>query len=101
MTVLAKAKSQLENVSEDDDVRSDVLSEPETLSNYDHSVEESKVSVKSGRGGSGRSRDENWQNSTWQYTVLVPLADQLKSTHNQDKLSVIKGFEKIIQTCGQ
>ena len=33
--------------------------------------------------------------------MLVPLADQLKSTHNSDKLSVIKGFERIIQTCGQ
>jgi len=45
--------------------------------------------------------DENWSDYVWQYTVLIPLADQLKSSHNQDKLAVLKGFEKIIQTCGQ
>ena len=64
-------------------------------------MEESKSGRKERSGRSGRSGDENWQNSTWQYTVLVPLAEQLKSTHNSDKLAVIKGFEKIIQTCGQ
>ena len=63
-------------------------------------MEESKSGRKERSGRSGRSGDENWQNSTWQYTVLVPLAEQLKSTHNSDKLAVIKGFEKIIQTCG-
>jgi hypothetical protein len=31
----------------------------------------------------------------------MPLSDQLKSSHNSDKSAVIKGFEKIIQTCGQ
>ena len=29
------------------------------------------------------------------------MSDQLKSSHNSDKNAVIKGFEKIIQACGQ
>ena len=32
---------------------------------------------------------------------MSPLSDQLKSSHNSDKNAVIKGFEKIIQACGQ
>lgn len=45
--------------------------------------------------------DENWSGTIWQYTVLAPFADQLKSQHPSNKLQTLKGMEKIIQTCGQ
>lgn len=45
--------------------------------------------------------EEAWANNAWQSTILQPLADQLRSNHAQDKFTVIKGFEKIIQKCGQ
>lgn len=93
--------SDLEEHKEDV-ISSGVVSESEVSSSHDLSMQ-SVEETKSGRPGkrSGQSGDESWQNSTWQYTVLVPLAEQLKSTHDSDKLAVIKGFEKIIQTCGQ
>lgn len=48
-----------------------------------------------------RDNEEAWADYVWQYTILHPLADQLRSNHSQDKFTVIKGFEKIIQKCGQ
>lgn len=45
--------------------------------------------------------EEAWRDFAWQFTILQPLADQLKSNNTQDKCTVIKGFEKIIQKCGQ
>lgn len=45
--------------------------------------------------------DENWSGTVWQYTVLAPFSDQLKSSHASNKLQTLKGMEKIIQTCGQ
>lgn len=76
------------------------------LSNEDYVVSEenpdsSRQSQRSQSSqGSSLRNDESWTNSMWQYTVLVPLSEQLKSNHIQDKTSVLKGFEKIIQTCG-
>lgn len=29
--------------------------------------------------------DENWSGTVWQYTVLTPFADQLKSIHTTNK----------------
>ena len=45
--------------------------------------------------------DENWSGTIWQYTILTPFSDQLKSQHSSNKLQTLKGFEKIIQVCGQ
>ena len=45
--------------------------------------------------------DENWSGSVWQYTILTPLSDQLKSQHQSNSLQTIKGIEKIITTYGQ
>lgn len=44
--------------------------------------------------------DENWSGSVWQYTILTPYADQLKSQHASNKIQTLKGLEKIIQSCG-
>lgn len=44
--------------------------------------------------------DENWSGTVWQYTVLAPFSDQLKSCHASNKLQTLKGMERIIQTCG-
>jgi hypothetical protein len=40
--------------------------------------------------------DENWSGTIWQYTVLTPYCDQLKSNHQSNKLQTLKGIEKII-----
>lgn len=32
-----------------------------------------------------RDNEEAWADFVWQYTILHPLADQLKSNHIQDK----------------
>lgn len=45
--------------------------------------------------------DENWSGTVWQYTILTPFSDQLKSPHTSNKIQTLKGLEKIIQTCGQ
>lgn len=63
-------------VSDRDRADSEVASEHDTSQ---RSMEESKSGRNQQQRGSGRSgrgaADENWQNSTWQYTVLVPLAE--------------------------
>ena len=54
-----------------------------TDNSYDlGSRDESQTSIQSTENkpagsskGSGRSRDDAWINNTWQYTVLVPLAE--------------------------
>jgi hypothetical protein len=52
-------------------------------------------------GGGDMDVDENWSGSVWQYTVLSPYSEHLKSQHASNKLQTLKGIEKIIQTCGQ
>ena len=40
--------------------------------------------------------DENWSGTVWQYTILTPFSDQLKSAHQSNKLQTLKGIEKLI-----
>ena len=40
--------------------------------------------------------DENWSGTVWQYTILSPFTDQLKSPHQSNKLQTLKGIEKTI-----
>lgn len=98
----AKAELSSEVASEHGSSRSNSRSNSFTQQNTSQtSIGEDSSKELKRRAPKSKSSDESWQHSTWQYTVLVPLAEQLKSNHNSDKLAVIKGFEKIIQTCGQ
>jgi hypothetical protein len=45
--------------------------------------------------------DEQWVYDAWQYTVLKPFGDMLKTANANDKVLVLKCIEKIIQQCGQ
>lgn len=45
--------------------------------------------------------DEQWVYDAWQYTVLKPFGDILKTANATDKVLVLKCLEKIIQQCGQ
>jgi hypothetical protein len=40
--------------------------------------------------------DESWSGTIWQYTVLTPFCDYLKSSHPNNKIQTLKGIEKII-----
>ena len=47
-----------------------------------------------------RETDEQWQNDQWQYTILLPFSELLKTTNVQDKILILKSLEKIIQQGG-